>query len=308
MTGAPALAEPRADPEASEEPPTPSPLDPAVRALITAAIESEKEATVLALLELARKTNPASEDEITAIRTAYRARLAEEKQVAEAQKIEALRTAGMLENWDGRGELGAFQSTGNADVIGFTAALTLNKRGFNWRHRLTGRADYQQTSGVVRREQYLATYEPNLKLLERVFAYGFGQYEQDRFQGFTGRYTLSTGMRYELVDDGSLTLSAKLGPAWRSTNFVDGTNLNELAALGAFDLSWKITPNITLTNNSNMVLQNSNSTLVSQNGALAKVASKLSVRLSHTIEYNTQPPAGAVNTDMLSRVTLIYDF
>ena len=115
-------------------------------------------------------------------------------------------------------------------------------------------------------------------------------------------------MRYELVDDGAVTLSAKVGPAWRSTEFVDGTNLNEIAALGAFDLSWKVTENITLTSNSNLILQSSNSTLVTQNGALAKVAGKLSVRLSHTIEYNTQPPVGSVNTDMLSRVTLIYDF
>lgn len=298
QTDALAAAAPEANPTLPE----------AVRAMIEAAIEDEKEATVLAVLELARKTNPGSEDEIAAIRTAYREKLAADKQVAEAQKVEALRTAGMLENWDGRGELGAFQSTGNAEVIGFTAALTLNKRGYNWRHRLTGRADYQQTNNIVRREQYLATYEPNFKFSERVFIYGFGQYEQDRFQGFTGRYTLSSGMRYELVDDGAVTLSAKVGPAWRSTEFVDGTNLNEIAALGAFDLSWKVTENITLTSNSNLILQSSNSTLVTQNGALAKVAGKLSVRLSHTIEYNTQPPVGSVNTDMLSRVTLIYDF
>lgn len=280
----------------------------AVRTLIEAAIESEDEATVLAVLKLARKTNPASAGEIATIRTAYREQLAAKKQLAEAEKIEALRTAGILENWDGRGELGAFQSTGNAEVIGFTAALTLNKRGFNWRHRLTGRADYQRSEGVVGREQYLATYEPNVRLSERVYAFGLGQYEQDRFQGFRGRYTLASGLRYELVDDGSVTLSAKAGPAWRSTDFIDGTNRNDLAALGAFDLSWKVAENITLTNNSNLILQSSNSTLVSQSGAVAKVSGKLSVRLSHTIEYNTEPPVGSVTTDMLSRVTLIYDF
>lgn len=279
-----------------------------VLAMIEAALESENEDTVRAVLELARKTNPGSEDEIETIRLAYEDRLAAEETEREAAKIEAVRTAGILENWDGRGEIGGFQSTGNANVVGITAALALTKTGYNWRHRFNGRVDYQETNNVVRREQYLATYEPNRKLTDRIFVFGFGQYERDQFQGFAQRYTLSSGLRYELVDDGAVTLSAKAGPAWRSTNFIDGTNLNEIAALGAFDVSWKITENLTLTNNSNVILQSSNSTLVSQSGAIAKISGKLSVRLSHTIEYNTQPPVGSVTTDMLSRITLIYDF
>ncbi|MFY8048731.1 MAG: DUF481 domain-containing protein [Erythrobacter sp.] len=41
---------------------------------------------------------------------------------------------------------------------------------------------------------------------------------------------------------------------------------------------------------------------------MAKVSGNLSVRLSYTIEHDTDPPLGAVKTDTLSRVTLIYDF
>lgn len=289
---------------ADQHPSLPEP----VRAMIDAAIESQEEATVRAVLALAHKTNPDSGDEIEAIKLAYEGRLAIERTERQASKIEAIRTAGMLENWDGRGELGGFQSTGNANVIGVTAALSLNKVGYNWRHRFNGRVDYQESNGLVGREQYLATYEPNRRLSEHLFVFGFGQYESDRFQGFSNRYTLASGLRYELVDDGTITLSAKAGPAWRGVNFIDGTSLNELAALGAFDLNWKIAENITLTNNSNIILQPSNSTLVSQSGAIAKVASKLSVRLSYTVEYNTEPPIGSVGTDTLSRVTLIYDF
>ncbi|MGY6552272.1 MAG: DUF481 domain-containing protein [Erythrobacter sp.] len=279
-----------------------------VRALIEAALEDEDEAMVLGLLELARKTNPDSEEEIDAIKLAYRERRIIEEQQAEVAKIEAIRTAGIFENWEGRGELGGFQSAGNANVLGVTAALSLTKLGYNWRHRFNGRVDYQESNNVVRRQQYIATYEPNLRLSEGVFAFAFTQYESDQFQGFNDRYTVAAGLRYELVDDGSITLSAKAGPGWRFTDLVEGETLSELAGLGAFDLSWKIAPNITLTNNSNLILQPSNSTLVSQSGAIAKVSDKLSVRLSYTLEYNTQPPAGSVSTDTLSRVTLIYDF
>lgn len=115
-------------------------------------------------------------------------------------------------------------------------------------------------------------------------------------------------MRFESAKRENISLAAKIGPAWRSTNFIDGTNLNEPAALGAFDLNWKVAENIRLTSNTNLIVQNSNSTLVSQNGATSKVADKISVRLTHTVEYNSDPPLGSVTTDMLSRLTLIYDF
>jgi len=37
-------------------------------------------------------------------------------------------------------------------------------------------------------------------------------------------------------------------------------------------------------------------------------SSKLSARFSYAVEYDSNPPPGAVQTDTLSRVTLIYDF
>ena len=50
---------------------------------------------------------------------------------------------------------------------GSWGGLGLVREGINWRHNLSGRADYQETEGVVTREQYLAAYEPNYKLSER---------------------------------------------------------------------------------------------------------------------------------------------
>ena len=43
-------------------------------------------------------------------------------------------------------------------------------------------------------------------------------------------------------------------------------------------------------------------------GLEAKVSDRLTTRLSYDVEYDSNPPAGAVETDTLSRFTLVYGF
>lgn len=288
--------------------PTGAALPPPVRAMIDAALETEKEETVRAVLELARKTNPDSDAEIDAIKLAYDDRVRSEGEQREAARIEQVRNAGLLGNWSGKGELGAFRSTGNAANTGITAGLALTREGINWRHNLSGRADYQETEGVVTREQYLAIYEPNYKLSERLYAYGLAQYERDRFQGFSARYSVSGGLGYDVLTGPAMTLSVKAGPAWRDTQLIDGTSSSNFAGLAAADFDWALAETISFTQTASALMQAGSSTYISDSGQIAKVTDKVSVRLSYTVEHDTAPPVGAVQTDTLSRVTLIYDF
>lgn len=279
-----------------------------VRAMIDAAIATGDEAKVRTVIELARTTNPADAAELDAIAADYATALAAKAAADAAAKEEEIRTARIFENWSGKGELGAFQSTGNAENIGITAGLGLVREGINWRHKLSGRADYQETEGVVTREQFFAAYEPNYKLSERLYAYGLGQYERDRFQGFSARYSVSGGLGYDVLTGDTMTLSVKAGPAWRRTELIGGSSSSSFAGLAAADFDWKLAETISLTQDASALVQSGSSTLISDTGLVAKVSGKMSVRLSYTVEHDTAPPPGAVKTDTLSRLTLIYDF
>ncbi len=293
---------------ASAATPAMAALPEPVRAMIDAALATGDEAKVRTVIELARATNPDDAGELDEIEAAYQTRLAAAAAEAQAAEQAAIRSAGLFDNWSGKGELGAFRSTGNAANTGITAGLALTREGINWRHNLSGRADYQETEGVVTREQYLAVYEPNYKLSERLYAYGLAQYERDRFQGFSARYSVSGGLGYDVLTGPAMTLSVKAGPAWRETQLVDGTSSNNFAGLAAADFDWALAETISFTQTASALVQAGSSTYVSDSGLIAKVTDKVSVRLSYTVEHDTAPPAGAVQTDTLSRVTLIYDF
>ncbi|QUL38132.1 YdiY family protein [Erythrobacter sp. JK5] len=279
-----------------------------VRAMIDAAIERGDEEAVRTVIDLARQTNPDDGAELDTILSDYEADLAAVAADAAAAEAAAIRDAGLFENWTGKGELGAFRSTGNSDNAGVTAGLKLTREGIDWRHKFRARVDYQETAGVVTREQFLAAYEPNWKITDRLFAYALGQYERDRFQGFSARYSTSGGLGYDVIDNDSMALSVKAGPAWRRTELVGGGSTSRIAALAAADFDWQIAENLVFTEDASAFIQGGSSTYISDTGLQAAIAGNFSVRLSYTVEHDTDPPLGAVKTDTLSRVTLIYDF
>ena len=289
-----------------------------VRAMIDAAIATGDPAKVRPVIDIARQTNPDDKAEIDALLKEFETTLAAKDQAKKAAEEKRIRNAGLFQNWSGKGELGAFRATGNTSQTGITAGLSLNRTGIDWRHKLTGRVDYQSTGGVTTREQFFARYEPNYKISDKVFAYALAQYERDRFQGFSGRYALSGGVGYQIIDDADLKLSAKTGPALRVTEYNDDGTEARIAALIGVDFDWNISDSLKLTHDTNAVaetggsatvfIDSNNTSLNLVTGLNAKVSEKLTTRFSYAVDYDSNPPAGAVQTDTMSRVTLIYDF
>lgn len=289
-----------------------------VRALIEAAIATGDEGKVRTIVELARTTNPDDAAEIDAILVSFEAQVAEAKAAAAAAKEAEIRSASLFNNWSGKGEFGAFRATGNSSNTGITAGLAAQRQGIDWRHKLTGRVDYQRANGVTTREQFLFRYEPNVNVSDTFYVYALAQYERDRFQGFSGRYAVSGGMGYQALNKKDIQLSVKAGPAYRVTEFIDGRSESRIAGLVGVDFDWSITDRLKLTHDTNavaetggsatVIIDSNNTSLDLVTGLNAAISSKLSARFSYAVEYDSNPPPGAVQTDTLSRVTLIYDF
>jgi putative salt-induced outer membrane protein len=293
-------------------------LPPPVRAMIDAAVATGDAAKVRTVVDLAKQTNPDDAAEVDALHRVFLDRQREIAAAEAARKQEELRTAGLLDNWRGRGQLGAFQSSGNSDNVGVTLSLALTRRGIDWEHRLRATGDYQRSNGRTSREQMLASWEPRYQIGKDLFAYSLAQYERDRFQGFSARYSLSGGLGYKLLDGPAAQLSLKLGPSWRHVEFRDGTRDNAFGALAGVDFDWRIAKAISLTQDTNLVADtggaaavfadSTSTSILATTGIEAKVSDRLTTRLSYTIDYNSNPPPRAVSTDTLTRFTLVYDF
>ena len=293
-------------------------LPEGARAMIDAAIASGDERKVATVIGLARSTWPEERSTIDAINDQWKITLAARRAAEAEAEQTALINAGMFDRWSGEGELGAFQSSGNTESVGVAAALRLDREGIDWTHSIRLRADYQRQNGSTSREQFAASYEPRWQFDENIFAYGLAQYERDRIQGFSSRYSESGGFGYRVIDNPKLKLSLKAGPAYRVTDFTDGTSADRLAGLVGLDFDWQMLDRLKLTQDvealaetggeATLIFDGANTTINLVTGLDFRVSNRLRSRLSYKVEYDSNPPAGSEGTDTLTRATLIYGF
>lgn len=289
-----------------------------VRAMIDSAIASGDDAKVRTVIEIAKATYPDEIGEIDKINAAFQADRREQQRLAEERRLESIREASVLERWKGRGELGGSRATGNSPSLGLAAGLDIKREGIDWTHSLRARADYQRSNDVVTREKYFAAYEPRYQIGSDLFAYGLAQFERDTLTGYDARYALSAGLGWQALKRADLNLSLKAGPAFRRTEFTTGGADNRLAGLLGLDFDWAFADGIKLTQDTNFVAETGgaatvffdarSTTLSLVTGLEARISGKLTSRFAYQVDYDSDPAAGKVKTDTISRATLVYSF
>lgn len=293
-------------------------LPDGVHQMIAAALDTGDDGKIKTVLELARKTYPDDADEIDGLLHKWNETLALRNAEAQREREAQIAEAGVLQLWSGEGEIGGFRASGNSSNVGASAALKLKREGLEWSHRMTLRGDFQRQNGNISRQQFLVSYEPRWEFGEDWFAYGLAQFEHDRLQGFDGRYAVSGGLGYTVVDRQGLSLSVKAGPAFRVTDFRGTPSESRLAALAGLDFDWQIFDRLSLSQTANavtetggqalLIVDSSSTTLNLLTGLDFKVTDRLRSRVTYQVDYDSSPPPGGVSTDTLTRFTFVYGF
>ena len=288
---------------------------------VLAAVEATHDQRALdALVQYLQQANPQAQAALSAwaARRSLAVWLAEPAPLAKrdikvelpAQDTEALQLA-LLDvptKWSGEGELGAFVSTGSAPGSGFVGRLTVIAERGRWRVATSGRIDYQKNSDAVSRNQIRLTLEPNYKFDNHGYVFGLGQYERDRFQGFTDRYSLSAGLGYNLLEGDGRKLSIKAGPAMRVTQPVDGPQEQTLSAVALADLKVRLSPTLNYSQEVSTYFDAVRRTYYTLAALDSRLSSKLKARLSYTLQHESGSGVARTLTDTTSRLTLLYGF
>ncbi len=272
-----------------------------IRTMLDAALEQGNEQEINTIVKFARVADPGSGDAVLRIAQAWRAD-------RERQRIALIEEAGFLNLWRGKLELGGFLTTGNSNTAGLSANANLSREGLQWRHKLRGQIDLQESLGVTTREHYLLSYEPNYKVNDRAYIYGQVQYESDRFLGFYDRASSSVGAGYSALKTRPISLDLEIGPAFRYTSFTDGERSSQLATRGSVDLNWRLLRGLSIQQTASAYLQRVNSTVSSKTSVNARLLGPLSAQLSYNVQYESTPPVGSVSTDTTTRASLVYAF
>lgn len=295
------LPEPAPEPEPEPE------VDPTI-AMLETAFKGGKDSEVESIGKLAKTAYPDQAATYDMMLIQYRARRVQEKERDAEAARRKLAEARFWQNWKGEGQIGGTMATGNTSSRGVSAGLALSRKGLDWNAKLRAQTDYQRLNGRTSVERYLVEAEPQYLLSERAFAYGLGRWEKDRILGFDERWNLSGGLGYKLINEKTLSLSLKGGPAWRQTDFITGIGEDEITGLAGLDFGWQMSPVLKLTQVASTVVGSSNSQTSSQTALNAKLSGALSARIAYSAEIASNPPPGVSSVDTLTRFTLVYGF
>ena len=292
------------------DPPLPSGIDPAdtLAAMIAAAYRSGDDATIRAVVGVAKATFPDQAVEIDRLAAGDAAALALTRKQEQEREQRRIAEATFFEIWKGELEAGASRSTGSTRSLGLYAAANLTRDGLKWRQKLNGRVDFQQTDNVTTSERLIAAWQPNYKIDDRLYSYGLAQYEHDRFLGYSHRLTFGTGLGYTAISTARAKLDLEGGPAVRITDFIDMPSKTTIAARASLSGHVEITPTLTFSQDASLFFETGDTTASATTSLDTKLIGSLKARFSYNIQYEQDAPDGHRGLDTITRATLVYGF
>ncbi|WP_420140625.1 DUF481 domain-containing protein [Sphingomonas sp.] len=279
-----------------------------VAAMIAQAYRTGNDATIQAVIGVAKATFPDQAVEIDRLAAGNAAVLANTRRDDRLREEARIAAATFFEIWKGELEAGASRSTGSTRTVGIYASAKLNRDGLRWRQRFNGRLDYQETNDVATTERLIAAYQPNYKWNDSLYSYGLVQYERDRSLGYLNRGTLGAGMGYVAASGVSRRIEIEGGPALRRTDLVEGGQETTIAARASLSARLTLSPTLSLTQDAAIFVEVNDTTAASTTAIDTRLIGALKARFSYNVQYEQDGGTRGNKLDTVTRATLVYSF
>jgi putative salt-induced outer membrane protein len=283
-------------------------LRPDARAVLQAAIDGGDAAAVETVARFVAQAHPAAADDIASMRAAFQSAHAARAAEAERTRRRRLAEAGPADNWDGSFEVGGSRSTGSSSSLGLFGAVSGTRTGLDWTHRVSARAEIQETNGARTAERLSASWQPRRTFGRQAYGFGLAEYERDPFLGIDGRTTAALGLGYTFGTADALRLEVEGGPSFRRTDPREGAIVSTLGGRASLDATWRIAPSLELKQNGSLVFDEENGTGRATTALDAALFGPLRMRLSYELRYERDVARELDTLDTTSRATLVVGF
>jgi len=224
--------------------------------------------------------------------------------------------------WAARGQLGFSKTSGNTDTTTanflFHAAHTV---GDDWKFLMGAEGLYGANHGETTAQAWEVHGQANYNITDRFFWFGGARYDDDRFSGFAYQAAVTTGAGYQFVKTDATKFTGQVGAGVRRLQpeilvkdeiggIISSTKLDAvtdavfdagLTFEHSFNAATKLLAAATLESGQN-------NTLTTASVALqVKMTSVLALAAGVQMTHNSQPPEGAVPTDTLSTLNVVYE-
>jgi putative salt-induced outer membrane protein len=213
-----------------------------------------------------------------------------------------------LAEWKGKGELGASFASGNSENESANAALEVKHTRDKWTNTLGLAGNYGSDGTVTTAERWELRAQSDYTFTDRVYWFGAGRYEDDRFSTFEYQASLSTGLGYRFINTERTKFWVQGGPGYRFSELRQtGESEDEVILRGDAGFEHQLTDTTKIVDRFLVESGSSNTYLQNDLGLEVTITGALALRLGYQVRHNTDVLPGIEKTDTLATVGLLYE-
>jgi len=219
------------------------------------------------------------------------------------------------DGWSGDVEAGVNMTSGNTDETSITSRADVTRDWADWRQNVVLQQRYTEQDDERTAERYQANTQLDYKFTEHDYVFLRGRYDDDSFSGYDFQASASGGYGRRVWQESESYLDTSVGAGYRYSRFSEpdedeGRRREEPIGRFAANFRYSITSDSTFRQDleTEVGLDDGESLSKSVTSLQANLMGSLAMRLSYTLERDSNPPEGVRNTDTITSITLLYDF
>ena len=212
--------------------------------------------------------------------------------------------------WEGSGELGFVNTTGNTETVAFNFKLNFIRTGKRWRHRFSGTALNTSEDGNQDNERYTAEVQSDRIINEKSWMFGAFRWDADKFGSYDPSVSLTAGYGYQLMKSEKHELRGEIGAGYRKlTETETGFDSSEAIIRFLLDDSWQMFKSTRWTNRLLVETGSSNTFTQFDTGLSVSMTDRFAIKLAFQARNNTNiPPGDSEHTDTITSANVVYNF
>jgi putative salt-induced outer membrane protein YdiY len=213
--------------------------------------------------------------------------------------------------WNVSSELSLVATTGNTSVRTLGLGGEVTHRGDADTTRASVAFLTSDAEGTTRARSFMTTVRHGVRVRSRLELFGRAAYSRDRFAGIENRATIDAGAAYtlELPNRHSLTLEAGVG--FIAEQRLDDEDLRFAVATGTADYRLAIAPGTEFAERLQLAADlgaASNWRGTNTAAVVVTLTRRLSLKVSHALEYRNMPVGGFGRTDTKTAAALVISY
>lgn len=213
------------------------------------------------------------------------------------------------DGWTGEGSVSAGFTSGNTSTTDIGVGLSGERRFGPWAAKAQVNVDFGKNNGVQSRNRWGLAGQLDRDLNERLYVYGRGSYERDKFSGFNSRLFFGPGVGYRILMGDMASWTIEGGPGYRQDEIqLTGVSQGSFGARIGSAFAYQFNEAVSFSNDTEWVYSKVSSQLINIAAITAQLSGALSARVSFEVRNESTPQPGRKATDTATRLSIVYGF